>query len=278
MVGFSTRAEIKGRNRQLTLEAARQPCGRGGWRPGAGRPRGRTTASHATRAAFTASVPQHVTLRLAPGLRSIRSGRAVSVVRAAIVAGGHREHFRVVHFNVQGNHLHLLVEARDEVALARGMIGLNTRLARRLNKLLGRRGRFFAERYHARALRTPREVRAAIRYVLLNARHHAAARGARLARTWVDPYSSAPWFDGWRKPIRAEAPWLRALTRSPCPTARPRTWLLAVGWKRGGLLAVDDVPGAGGSVRGSLERLRVGEAPGSVVVSARLGPWRSMTR
>ena len=229
---------------QLTLESARRPTGHGGWRPGAGRPRGRTTATHAPRPAFAASVPQHVTLRLAPGVRSIRNGRAVSVVRKVIVAGGHRETFRVVHFNVLGDHLHLVVEARDELALARGMIGLNTRLARRLNALLGRRGRFFAERYHARALRTPREVRLAIRYVLLNARHHAAQRGERLARNWIDPFSSAPWFDGWREPLRHHADWLRALTRAPCPTAPPRSWLLVAGWRRAGLLAIDDVPGA----------------------------------
>ena len=165
-------------------------------------------------------------------------------MRAVIAAGGHRDDFRVVHFNVLGNHLHLIIEAAGAPALARGMLGLNVRLARRINAVLGRTGSLLAQRYHARVLRTPREVRNAIRYVLLNGRHHAAERGQVLARGWLDPFSSALWFDGWRDAFRTDAPWLRALARTPCPTAPPRTWLLTGGWRRGGgPIPIDDVPG-----------------------------------
>ncbi len=218
--------------------------GRGGWRPGAGRPRGVATVSHRARPRFAASAPIHVTLRIVGGLPSLRRERIVRVVREVIAAGGRGDDFRVVHFNVLGNHLHLVVEAAGEMALARGMQGLGVRLARRINALLGRRGHLLAHRYHARVLRSPREVRAAIRYVLLNGRHHAAERGQVLARGWVDPFSSGLWFDGWREAIRTDALWLRELAREGCPTATPRTWLLGGGWRRGGgLIAVDDVPG-----------------------------------
>lgn len=107
---------------------------------------------------------------------------------------------------------------------------------------LVRRGALFAERYHARALRTPREVRNVVRYVLLNGRRHAAEHGRRLPRTWLDPFSSAPWFDGWRG-TPTDAPWLRALMRGARPTAPARTWLLTIGWRRGGPIPIDDVPG-----------------------------------
>ena len=74
--------------------------------------------------------------------------------------------------------------------------------------------------------------------------HHATSRREVLAAGWVDPYSSALWFDGWKAAIRTDAPWLRALARAGCPTAAPRTWLLSVGWRRGGgRIDVDDVPG-----------------------------------
>jgi putative transposase len=131
-------------------------------------------------------------------VQSLRRGKVCATVRAALTAGGHKATFRVVEFNVLRNHLHLLVEAEGPAALARGMQGLAVRLARRINRLLGRTGSLFAARYHARALRTPREVRNALRYVLLNARHHAAEHGRQLARDWIDPYSSAPWFEGFQ--------------------------------------------------------------------------------
>ncbi len=232
------------RARQLTLDDARRHTGHGGWRRGAGRKKRPGACSHLVRPRFPTSVPLHVTVKVVAGLRSLRRAAVLRVVRAAIAAGGHRGDFRVVHYNLQGNHLHLLVEAAGAVALARGMQGLSIRLARRLNTLFGRRGRLFAERYHARALRTPREVRNTLRYVLLNARHHATARGAVLSRGWVDPYSSALWFDGWKAPLRTDHPWLRDLARAGRATAAPRTWLLAEGWRRGGgRIDIDDVPG-----------------------------------
>ena len=235
---------------QLTLDSARKPTGHGGWRPSAGRPRGRKTVSHDARERFASRHPLHVTLRIRPGVQSLRRGKVCATIRAALAAGGHKPTFRVVEFNALHNHLHLLVEAEGPQALARGMQGLQVRLARRINRLLGRAGSLFAARYHARPLRTPREVRNALRYVLLNARHHAAERGRQLARDWLDPYSSAPWFDGFhagpRSRAQACAPpdWLAFLQRQVRPTATARTWLLATGWRRHGLLVPTEVPGS----------------------------------
>ena len=229
-------------SRQLTLEQARHPTGHGGWRPGAGRPPGRTKCGHVARERFAARYPLHVTLRVVDGVK-LRREPVLRVVRQVLAAAGHSDAFRVVEFNVLGNHLHLVVEAAGPEALARGMQGLIVRLARRVNESLGRTGKLFSERYHARPLRTPREVRNVLRYVLLNARHHAAERGQKLASHWIDPYSSALWFAGWRDPVRTDAPWLRPLLKQPRPTAEAKTWLLAIGWRRHGLLAFDDVPG-----------------------------------
>ncbi len=108
--------------------------------------------------------------------------------------------------------------------------------------MLGRRGKLFAERYHARSLRTPTEVRHAVRYVLLNQRHHIARSGARPSGSVLDPYSSAVWFDGWKSPIRAYEPWQRELLATPRPTAEP-IWLLTTGWRSRGLLGFGESPG-----------------------------------
>ena len=229
------------RSVQLTLDDARRPCGLGGWRPGAGRPRGRTRVAHRQRDRFAARFPVHVTLRVVEGLPSLRRRGALRVVQRAIEAGGHRTSFRVVHFVVLSNHLHLLVEASGMEALARGMQGLEVRLARRLNRFLERSGTFFAERYHSRVLRSPTEVRNALRYVLLNQRKHAAREGERLRRDWIDPFSSACWFDGWKDPVQLREPRQRDLLNVPCPTASPTVWLLTTGWRRWGPLAFDDV-------------------------------------
>ena len=159
------------------------------------------------------------------------------VLREAFGAAKERFGLRLVHYSVQGNHLHLLVETTASEALGRAMQGLGIRIARRLNAELGRRGKVLADRYHARPLKTPREVRNALAYVLLNHRHHAATRPVSVASLAVDAYSSARFFDGWsRKLVSARA-------GPDEEVASPRTWLLRTGWRRHGLIDPSAVPG-----------------------------------
>jgi REP element-mobilizing transposase RayT len=225
---------------QLTLDAARRPTGLGGWRPGAGRPRGQRV-SHGPRRRFAARYPLHVTLRVVDGLPSLRRHGPLRIIQRAVARFGHGDRLRIVQYAVIGNHIHLIVEALDAVALARGMQAFEVSLARRLNRHLERSGTFFADRYHSRVLRTPREVRNALGYVLHNQRHHEARRGERLSRDWIDPFSSGYWFDGWRDPVRLTEPRQRELLNVPCPTAPATVWLLTTGWRRWGPLAFDDV-------------------------------------
>jgi len=176
----------------------------------------------------------------------------VHEVERTFAAGCERHGFRLVHYSLQGNHAHLIVEASDQASLGRGMMSIGARLARAVNRVAARTGPVLADRYHFRLLRSPREVRNALRYVLLNARHHVAKVRDRVAKaraaveTWVrlDPASSASWFDGWKAGSRIEpGATTSAADRDTLPVARARTWLLSVGWRRHGLLDPADVPG-----------------------------------
>jgi putative transposase len=137
------------------------------------------------------------------------------------------ESFRVVHFSIQNDHVHLIVEAHDRSHLSRGVQGLAIRLARGINDVLGVTGKVWGDRFHARDLRTPREVRSAIVYVLMNAKKH-----LRRAPD-VDPFSSAPWFDGFVG--------LRGI-ESPAPVVLARTWLAREGWLRRGRITPRESP------------------------------------
>ncbi len=180
----------------------------------------------------------HVTVRLLPVVKTLRNGLCFRVIRKCFAAGCERFGFRLIHFSLQGQHLHLVCEADDRRALARGMQGLEIRLARRLNRALGRSGKVMRDRYHSRVLRTPTEVRHVLAYVLCNYRRHAAERGIRLDRGWIDPYSSGPHFTGWRDLVRPAHTYARA----PTCTAAPRSWVLAKGWLAKGRISVATVP------------------------------------
>ena len=185
--------------------------------------------------------PVHVTLRVRPGVPSLRGGALVHEWRRSLAEAKERGSFRVTHYSLQGDHAHMIVEAHGKEALARGMMSIGARLARAVNRVGGRSGPVLDGRYHHRSLRSPREVRRALAYVLLNARRHLAkSRGvSRSTTVHLDGASSARWFDGFRPEAASRFP---SATGAP-EVARARTWLLRLGWRRHGLVDPSEVPG-----------------------------------
>ncbi len=179
--------------------------------------------------------PLHVSWKLADDLPNVRGPATARGILAAIAAGKQREGFRVVHFALERRHLHLIIEADSAEALSRGLRALGIRIARAINRALGRRGRVIKERYFSRSLKTPTETRHSLRYVLNNERRHREQRGQVTNRDWLDPLSSGEWWGGWRSSGRPPP--------GPSPVAAPQTWLLRVGWQRAGaLLDLNEVP------------------------------------
>ena len=207
----------------------------GGARAGAGRPRkaekDRKVVPHHARA-HKLRHPVHITVRARRGLPSFRSQRIHDMVRRILnrqlAKARYREQFQVVHYSVQSNHLHLIVEATDARSMRSGVSGLVIAFAKRLNREILRRltGKVWGDRYHSRELTSPSAVRRALVYVLQNVRKH----GFDLDGRFVDPLSSAKGFDGWTTPV--PVPPHESETFS---ARRPRTWLLGEGWStRGG--------------------------------------------
>ena len=198
------------RTRQLELRFHR----RGGKRDGAGRkPNGATAGvSHLRRPRFARTLPVHVTLCMARHVYNLRSRRSFSVIGRALARAADRFGVRVVRFSVQGNHVHLVLEAAATEALSRAMQGFSIRVAKGLNRMMHRQGRVLADRYHARVLRSPTEVRRAVAYVRNNHQKHMAEIGRPLSPGFVDPYAS----EGASLALPAPRTWLlRANLRPP---------------------------------------------------------------
>jgi REP element-mobilizing transposase RayT len=207
-------------------------------RRGGGRKRAkRSRVKHRPRERFDARTPVHVTARMLPDIARLRRRDQYRVVYRVLARSAYRHAFRICHYSIQSDHIHLVCEAADEVALARGMIGFETSCARRLNRAASRHGAVFADRYHARLLRTPAQVRRALCKVLNDWRRHGEDRGSLFV---VDPFSSAVFFDGWRAKPYVTALWSFDRVR---PVAPPRTWLLSIGWRRHGAIDPHEVPG-----------------------------------
>jgi len=169
-------------------------------------------------------------MRVARGVWNLRSQRSFRCVAQALAAEKQLGLLRIAHYSVQGNHLHVIAETEGRAALSSRMRGFAVRLARALNRMMGRRrGRVFAERYHLHVLRTRSEVRNAVRYVLLNHQKHAAQAGS--VGITVDPYSTGPWFEHWPKDV-VRVRW--SVVTGPPPIVEPQSSLLKNAWQARG--------------------------------------------
>jgi putative transposase len=177
------------RERQLAIAF---PFGHGGKRRGAGRkPNGnKAGVSHLARPVIRRTAPVHVTMKMDRRVANLRCKKMFAVIRRALHAGAKAHGGRIVQFSVQGDHIHLLVEASSNMALSKCMQGFSVRVAVGLNRCMSTKGKVFADRFHSHLLRTPTEVRNARHYIRNNYRQHAAKRGRTLPSGWVDLYSS----------------------------------------------------------------------------------------
>ncbi len=223
---------------------------RGGKRRGAGRPKRGEHASekHQRRQRFKSHQPQHVAVRASKAVGRLRKRHLYMAVREAMITAFRRADFRIVHASIQANHIHLIVEANDWRALARGMQGFQISAARHINaelsKRCGRRrtGSVFPDRYHTETITNRRQARHSLAYVLNNWRRHKEDR-APMARSWkIDPFSSGDSFDGWRELEHSHVLWKTRDTYKALPVWRPKTWLLRVGWRLYGLIGATEIP------------------------------------
>jgi REP element-mobilizing transposase RayT len=211
------------------------------------KPKGKRAGSpHTERAEIDAREPQHVVLRVAADVAWLRTRHAYRAIRRALATVLDRaDEFRIVHFSVQGNHLHLLCEAQNKLALARGLQAFQISAAKHLNRecsrrSVRRRGKVFPDRYFAEAIDSVRQVRHTLNYVLNNWRKHRQDRGYSLFDGRVDPYSSGVWFAGWKE--RTE-PVAIPPDYEPPRLSDPRTWYLTTGYKLAPPISVYEVPG-----------------------------------
>ena len=243
---------------QTALDFRRDKNGqkRGGKRKNAGRkpvhllPSGKPLHRRVRkRAPVSSRTPVHVVLRVTEAVGRLRRRHTYHAIRLAILTAPVLGLIRVVHVSIQRNHIHLLVEAANEQALARGMQGLQISAARRLNAAVTierrldqpRRGQVFVTRYHAEIIRTPRQARHALAYVLNNwRRHREDLGGAAQRRAQVDPYSSGIAFGGWHG---ITSPFTAPADYQPLPVEVARSWLLTDGWRKHGAIGLREVPG-----------------------------------
>jgi REP element-mobilizing transposase RayT len=217
----------KNGQRRVGKNAGRKPKGK------------RAGERHKARAAVDPRSPLHVVLRVGAEVKWLRTDKAYRAVRRALVTVLDRgDVFRIVHISVQGNHIHLLCEASDKVALGKGMQAFGISAARHLNRVHAHSGTVFPDHYHVEPIDSVRQACHALSYVLNNWRKHKQAGGG-LFEGRIDPFSSGVLFEGWKE--RTQAVSIPEGFEAPRVSAA-QTWYLTKGYKLGTPISVWAVP------------------------------------
>lgn len=197
--------------------------GWGGNRANAGRKNLSKTVNHMKRERFELKTPLQITLKLKPGLPNLRTKKMLEAFQKALVLAKARE-LRVIHYSLESNHAHLVVECMDNVSLGRAMKSFGSSFGKSVRRIAGGTGSVFVGRYHLRVLRDPTQTRNSLAYVLLNRFKHEHAH--------VDdnPFSSGRYFDGWKKLIGRGA--AAKNLELPEYLSTPRSWLAREGWQK----------------------------------------------
>lgn len=205
----------------------------GGRRAGAGRPNRTKSVNHMKREAIDVRRPLHLTLRLKEQMPNLRQKRLLKEFQRGIQLAA-KQGLYVIQYSLQTNHLHLIVEAKDNEKLARGAQSLASRFAKIIRRLKGGRGSVFVGRYHLRVIRSALQMKRTLCYVLLNSAKH------QNLIEHLDFYSSGYTFKHWSKllgrnftgVIRREVDEVRAKLKLVSDVFEARSWLASKGWMR----------------------------------------------
>lgn len=201
---------------------------------------------HKPRDAHDRHHPVHVSMRRVERAPSFRSERIFRTILGQL-ARLKRRGVRVVHYSVQHDHLHLIVEGESRLDISSQMRKLFSSIALAVNDVAKRRGSLFRDRHHRVELDNPTKTRNALVYVVFNDRKHHAQNGGAISDDFFrdfDDRSSVAWLgpEAWDERAGPSPAWVARIRardgdvdgHGPALSA-PRTWFAQAGWRiRGG--------------------------------------------
>jgi len=138
----------------------------------AGRPAKNDRAiRHIERPKFHRMRSLHLTIKIRENKADIQNKR-ILIRLAHSIQRARLQGLKVLHFALEYNHVHLLVEAGSHEILHKAMQALGISFAKGINKIKSRKGAVYKHRYHFRQISTPRDLKNVIHYILQNHRKH----------------------------------------------------------------------------------------------------------
>lgn len=138
---------------------------------------------HIRRERISKPTSLHLTIKVRENKADIKSKRILKSLHHAIMRARLKK-LKVIHYTLEYNHVHLLVEALDHKVMHQAMQALGISFSKAINKAKAAKGGVYKHRYHLRKLASSKELRNVLHYIFSNGVHH------RRTTSMLDPYNS----------------------------------------------------------------------------------------
>lgn len=138
---------------------------------------------HTRRERITKQSALHFTIKVRENKADIKNKRLLKILHHAIKRARLKK-LKVLHYSLEYNHVHLLVEARDNQIIHQGMQAFGISFAKAINKIKFLKGRVYKNRYHFRKITSLRDYKNVLLYIFRNGIKH------KRTQSLFDPYNS----------------------------------------------------------------------------------------
>lgn len=142
---------------------------------------------HIAREIIKKSTSLHLTIKVRENKADIKNKQVLKILHYAI-RRSRIKGLRIIHYTLEYNHIHLLVEAADKQTVHQGMQSFGITFAKKINAIKRLKGTVYKHRYHLRKINSPRELKNVLYYIFNNGIHH------KRTSTVLDPYNTLPAF------------------------------------------------------------------------------------
>jgi REP element-mobilizing transposase RayT len=113
----------------------------------------------------------HLTIKVKENKADIQNKRILKTLHYAI-RRARLKGLKIVHYTLEYNHVHLLVESVDNKILHKGMQAFGITIAKAINKIKRTKGAVYKNRYHLRVIDSPRQLKNVLHYIFSNGVKH----------------------------------------------------------------------------------------------------------
>lgn len=130
---------------------------------------------HTARPVLTKPSSLHLTIKVQKIKADIKNKMILTMLKKAIL-NARRMGLKVIHYSLEYDHVHLLIEADNNVILGKGMQSLGVTLSKAINRTKRIKGRVYKHRYHFRKINSARELKNVMFYIFNNGVKHGASK------------------------------------------------------------------------------------------------------